>query len=126
MAEVLFIDWLQTVCLLRVETRGQRMHYEGPFVLFHNGHATLVTPRVIAYAGFERIIIVQLVALVAPDITAGRVCLRNLQDIQQKGKHNKGIERRNLEDLLRYSGILQIHYHSIGALEFHPRGIPAQ
>jgi hypothetical protein len=53
------------------------------------------------------------------------VCFRNLQDIQQKGKQNKGIERRNLEDLLRYSGILQIYHRLNGALEFHSRGVPA-
>jgi hypothetical protein len=43
-----------------------------------------------------------------------------------KRKQSKRIERRNREDLSRYGGTLQIHHHSNGALELHPRGVPAE
>jgi hypothetical protein len=58
----LFIDWLQTILLPWVETRRQRMHDDGSVELLLDGHAPHVAPRVIAYAGSEKIIIVQLVA----------------------------------------------------------------
>jgi hypothetical protein len=62
MAEFLFIDWLQTFSLLSVETRRQQVHYDGPVVFLLDGHTTHATPRIIASAGSERIIIIQLLA----------------------------------------------------------------
>jgi hypothetical protein len=53
MTEVLFIDWLYADSLTWVETRGQKMHYDGLVVLLFDGHDNCVTPRVIASAGCE-------------------------------------------------------------------------
>jgi hypothetical protein len=43
-----------------------------------------------------------------------------------KGKQSKGIERRDLEDLSRSCGILQIYHCSNDALEFRRRAVPGQ
>jgi hypothetical protein len=62
MTEVLFVDWLKTVFLQWIETPRQRMQYQGLVILLLDGHATHVTPRVLASSGSQRIIIIQLVA----------------------------------------------------------------
>jgi hypothetical protein len=60
--EVLFLDWLKSVFLPWTETRRQRRQYQGPIILLLDGHSTHVTPRVLASADSQRIIIIQLVA----------------------------------------------------------------
>jgi hypothetical protein len=60
--EVSFVDWLKTVFLPQIETRRQRMEHQGPAILLLDGQAAHVIPRVLAYAGSQRIIIIQLVA----------------------------------------------------------------
>jgi prepilin-type processing-associated H-X9-DG protein len=62
MTEVLFIDWLRTVFIPWNENLCRKFQYEGPIVLFLDGHATHVTDRVLAYACSERILIIRLVA----------------------------------------------------------------
>jgi hypothetical protein len=49
--EVLFGDRLKTIFLWWRETRRQRMLFQGPVRLLLEGHATHVTPRVLASAG---------------------------------------------------------------------------
>jgi hypothetical protein len=60
--EVLFIYWIETVFLKRINYLRSKMSYTGKAVLIVNGHASHVTPRVVAYAASQDITIVRLVA----------------------------------------------------------------
>jgi hypothetical protein len=46
--EVLFIDWIDTIFLLRISELRQIFNYHRPSVLIADEHSTHVTPRVIA------------------------------------------------------------------------------
>jgi hypothetical protein len=57
MTEVLFVDSLKIVFLPWIEARWQRMQYQGSVILLLDGHATHLTPQVLANAASQRIII---------------------------------------------------------------------
>jgi hypothetical protein len=59
--EVLFIEWLKTMFLPRIENLRAKANYTGSVVLFLDGHSTHVTQRAVAFAGSERILIIRLV-----------------------------------------------------------------
>jgi hypothetical protein len=60
--EVLFIDWLETQFIPRNENLRATSNYSGPLIVLVDGHASHVTPRVVAFAGSRHIIIIKLVA----------------------------------------------------------------
>jgi hypothetical protein len=62
MDEISFIDWLRTVFLPWNNKLPRKCQYQGPIILFPDGHASHVTIWVLAYAGSQRILIIQLVA----------------------------------------------------------------
>jgi hypothetical protein len=111
MTEVLSIDWVQTVFLLWVETQRQRMHYNGPAELLLNGHAIHVTPRVIAYASSERIIIIRLVAHSSQLTQSLDVCVFGIFKIFYK-KENKVKELKG-ETLKIYGAIAALYKFTI-------------
>jgi hypothetical protein len=47
-AEVLFIDWLDTIFLPGISELRRKFDYDGPSILIIDGHSTHATPRVIA------------------------------------------------------------------------------
>jgi hypothetical protein len=59
--EVLFIDWLKTMFLPRIEDLRAKAKYAGPVILLLDGHSTHLTDHVVGYAGSERILIIRLV-----------------------------------------------------------------
>jgi hypothetical protein len=59
--EVLFVEWLKTIFLLRIENLRAKANYAGSIVLRLDGHSTHVTECVIAFARSERILIIRLV-----------------------------------------------------------------
>jgi hypothetical protein len=60
--DVLFIDWLQTQFIPKNDQFHIKAHYDGPIVLLIGGHASRITPRIVAYAGSQPIILIGLVA----------------------------------------------------------------
>jgi hypothetical protein len=60
--EVLFIDWIENVFLTRINCLRSKMNYNGKVVLIVDGHASHVTPRVVAFAASQDIILIRLVA----------------------------------------------------------------
>jgi hypothetical protein len=60
--EVLFVDWIQSVFLKKIQELRNRYQYEGKVVLIVDGHSSHVTPRVISYAATQKIVIIRLVA----------------------------------------------------------------
>jgi hypothetical protein len=59
--EVLFIDWLQNVFIPKVNHLRERAKSDGKVVLILDGHASHVTPRVIAFAGSQKLSLIRLV-----------------------------------------------------------------
>jgi hypothetical protein len=59
--ETLFINWIEIAFLVRINDLRQKFAYEGPVILFVDGHSTHVTTRLIAFCGANRIILVWLV-----------------------------------------------------------------
>jgi hypothetical protein len=59
---MLFIDWLQNVFLPRVSHLRERINCQGKVVLILDGHATHVTPRVVADAGSQGVLLIRLVS----------------------------------------------------------------
>jgi hypothetical protein len=53
--EVLFIAWLQTHLIPKNDQIQRNPNYDGPIILLVDGHAVHVTPRLIAYAGSQKI-----------------------------------------------------------------------
>jgi hypothetical protein len=60
--KVLFIDWLQTQLIPKNYQLRIKAHYDGSIVLLIDGHASHITPRVVAYASSQQIILIRLVA----------------------------------------------------------------
>jgi hypothetical protein len=70
------------------------MQYQGQVMLLLDGQATQVTPRILAYAGSQRIIIIQLVAHSSqltqpPDLCVSRI-FKVLYEKENKVKGLKG------------------------------------
>jgi hypothetical protein len=61
MTKDLSVDWLNAVFPPWIEIWWGRMQYQGPLILLLDRDSFHVTPRVLAYAGSQRIIIIQLV-----------------------------------------------------------------
>jgi hypothetical protein len=59
--EVLLINWLQNVFIPKVAHLREMAKYEGKVILIIDDHATHVTPRVIADAGSQKLLLIRLV-----------------------------------------------------------------
>jgi hypothetical protein len=60
--DVLFIDRVQTQFIPKNDQFRIRAHCDGPIVLLTDGHASHITPRIVAYADSQPIILIKLVA----------------------------------------------------------------
>jgi 4-hydroxybenzoate polyprenyltransferase len=60
--EVLFIDWLQTQFIPKTDELRRIIDYGGPIILLVDSHTSYITPRVLAYAASQKIIVIKLVA----------------------------------------------------------------
>jgi hypothetical protein len=58
----LFIDWIETVFLVRINYLRQKFAYEGSAILLVDGHSTHISPRVISFCAANSIILVWLVS----------------------------------------------------------------
>jgi hypothetical protein len=61
-AEALFIGWLQTQFIPKTDQLRIQAHYDGPLIFLIDGDDSHITPRVVAYTGSQRIILIRLVA----------------------------------------------------------------
>jgi hypothetical protein len=61
MTKVLFIDWLQTQFIPKNDEFRRKICYDGPIILFVDGHTGHITSRVLAYAASQKIIVIKLV-----------------------------------------------------------------
>jgi hypothetical protein len=59
--EAVFIDSLETEAIPKNDQLRRKANSDRPIILIVDGHATHVTPRVLASVGFQRISIIQLV-----------------------------------------------------------------
>jgi hypothetical protein len=59
--EVLFIDWLQNVFIPKVNHLGESAKDDGKVVLILDDHISHATPRVIAFAGSQKLSLIRLV-----------------------------------------------------------------
>jgi hypothetical protein len=62
MTEAAFVDWLQTLLILKNDELLIKAHYDGPIILLINGYPSHVTPHLIADGGSQRIALIRLVA----------------------------------------------------------------
>jgi hypothetical protein len=61
-AEKLFINWSQTQFVPRIANLRTKLNYSGPVILLIDGHASHITPRVVAFSGSAQIVLIRLVA----------------------------------------------------------------
>jgi hypothetical protein len=61
MTEVRLTDWLQNLFIQRNAALRAKMDYTAPIILLVDGHATHITPRVVAFASSQQIILIKLV-----------------------------------------------------------------
>jgi hypothetical protein len=64
--EAAFIDWLENVLLLWNEKLQVRLHYGGVIGLIFDGHTANVAHRVLAFAGYPKIPVIQFVPHPSP------------------------------------------------------------
>jgi hypothetical protein len=92
--EKLFIDWLQTRFIPRIGNLRTKLNYSGPIILLIDGHASHITPRIVAFTGSAQIVLIRLVAHSSHIGQPLDLCVFGL------------FERRNLEDVPHYFGLL--------------------
>jgi hypothetical protein len=61
MTEILFIDWLQTQFIPKNNELRRKIDSDGPIILPVDGHTSHITPRVLADAASQKIIVIKLV-----------------------------------------------------------------
>jgi hypothetical protein len=104
--EVLFIDWLQNVFIPKVNHLRERAKYDGKVVLILDGHASHVTPRVIAFAGSQKLSLIRLVPH-SSDITQPvDLCVAGLFKViyskERQSKDMKGETKKMHRTLLAF------------------------
>jgi hypothetical protein len=98
--ETLFIDWFETVFLVRINELRQKFAYEGPVILFVDGNSMHLTPRVIAFCETNRVICIRLVVHSSHiSHPLGLHFFRDFQDSASKGEADERNERRDTENL---------------------------
>jgi hypothetical protein len=91
--EVLFIDWLETVFLPRIAELQRKLAYDGPVILLVYGHSTHVTPRVIAFCGARKILLIRLVPHSSHVAQPLDLCVFGLfKIIHRREKNSKGMK----------------------------------
>jgi hypothetical protein len=88
MAEVLFIGWLQTTFIPWSENLRWKTPYDDLILLLVDGHATHVTPQLIAFAGSQKIFIFQLAPHFAQVAPPCDFCVLGLFKILDKKEKN--------------------------------------
>jgi hypothetical protein len=91
--EVLFIDWLETIFLPRIAELRRKFAYDGPSILIIDGHATHGTPRVIAFCGARKVLLIKLVPHSSHLTQPLDLCVFGLfKIIYRKEKQSKGMK----------------------------------
>jgi hypothetical protein len=109
--EMLSIDWSQNVFLPRVSHLRERTKYQGKAVLVLDGHATHVTPRVVAYAGSPGLSLIPFVSHSSHVAQLLDLCVFGLfKTIYYKERKSKVMKR---ETMKMYHALLAIYKATI-------------
>jgi hypothetical protein len=121
--EVLFIDSLENIVTLWTNNFNTKFHYEGLIVLLLDGHASHVTPRVMAFAGANRIFIIKPVPHSSRISQPLDLCVFGLFKIlynkENKLKRMKGETLKIFRAVMAFSKPTRI---PIGRWGFNPQG----
>jgi hypothetical protein len=98
MNEILVIDWLRAVFLPWNDNLRRSFQCESPVLLFLDGHASHVIPRVLAYVGSQTILIVQLVVHFSHISEPPDLCVfENFKFLYKKENKVKGMKEDTLK-----------------------------
>jgi hypothetical protein len=95
-----------------------KAHCDGPIVLLIDGHASHITPRVVAHAGSRRIILIRVVAHSSHISQPLDLCVFSLFKILYNKEQKIQTEMRTIEDMSWHSGLLSGYDNSNGEMDF--------